>query len=154
MRKQSLVISVIIAMAVAFLCSMGFAKDAEKIMTLNSTVYKKHKKALVKFSHEAHAKDEKYGPVPCADCHHVYKDGKNVWKEGDEVQKCQECHKEAKAPKAKKGEPKMSKEEKILKYHYSAIHANCVGCHKKVAKKDPGKKEIAKCTACHPKEKK
>ena len=43
--------------------------------------------------------------------------------------------------------------ELIKKYHYSAIHANCQGCHKdlKKAKKPTGP---TACKDCHPKKKK
>jgi hypothetical protein len=81
----------------------------------------------------------------------VYQDGKNVWKEGDEVQKCEACHTEAKAPKAKEGEPKLSKAEKIKKYMYSAIHANCTGCHKELKKANKELIIPTKCAECHPK---
>jgi hypothetical protein len=83
----------------------------------------------------------------------VYKDGKNVWKEGDEVQKCAACHSEAKAPKPKEGEPKMSKAEKIKKYYYSAIHENCVGCHKANKKKGMASPGPTACKECHPQKK-
>ncbi|MCK4425118.1 MAG: cytochrome c3 family protein [Deltaproteobacteria bacterium] len=120
-------------------------------ITMDSKVYAtkaypKHKKALVTLSHAKHNVDYK---ITCTECHHVYQDGKNVWKEGDEVQKCEACHSEAKAPKAKEGEPKLSKEEKIKKYHYSAIHENCKVCHKAAVKE--GKVAPTKCTECHPK---
>lgn len=148
MRKQSLVISALVAVAVAFAFTVGFAADVKDSFNMESKVYKKRKKATVVLSHKKHNEEYK---IACADCHHVYKDGKNVWKEGDKVDKCDVCHKEAKAPKAKKGEPKMSKKEKIAKYHYSAIHENCVSCHK--AEKKKGKKAPAKCKDCHPKKK-
>ena len=125
--------------------AMATDKGPETI-TMDSKVYETHKKALVTFSHAKHNVDYK---ITCAECHHVYQDGKNVWKEGDEVQKCEVCHTGAKAPKAKEGEPALSKEEKIKGYHYSAIHENCKECHK-AAKKD-GKAAPTKCTECHPK---
>ena len=52
----------------------------------------KRTKASVELTHKQHAEAHK---VACAECHHVYKDGKNVWKQGDKVQKCSECHKAA-----------------------------------------------------------
>ncbi|NVM21274.1 MAG: cytochrome c3 family protein [Desulfobacterales bacterium] len=150
MKKRSLLMLVFAAMAVVFVFSVVYAaQQAPDNITMNSKVYKKHKKVLVNLTHKKHNVDYKIG---CTDCHHVYKDGKNVWKEGDEVQKCDACHKEAKAPKAKEGEPKLSKKEKIKGFHYSAIHANCVGCHKdlKAAAKPTGP---TVCKDCHPKKK-
>ena len=128
-----------IGLAVAFLgtalvfCVVQAAQKVPDDITMNNPVFKKHKKALVKLSHKKHAEEYK---IACADCHHVYKDGKNIWKQGDQVEKCSVCHKEAKAPKAKKGEPKMSKADKIKKYYYSAIHENCVSCQ---GRKEEGK---------------
>ncbi|MBW2259215.1 MAG: cytochrome c3 family protein, partial [Deltaproteobacteria bacterium] len=79
-----------------------------------------------------------------------FTDGKNTWKEGDAVQKCDACHAEAKAATGKDA-PKMSKKEKIQKYYYSAIHENCAGCHKALKKADATKVIPTKCTKCHPK---
>ena len=150
MKKRSLLTLAVAGMAVAFLLSVVYAaQEVADTITMNSGVYAKHKKALVNLSHKKHNVDYK---IPCMDCHHVYKDGKNVWKQGDVVQKCdvKECHSKAKAPKAKEGEKRLSRTEKARQgFHYSAIHENCVGCHK-VAKKE-GKVAPTKCVECHPK---
>ena len=122
------------------------AQEAPDNITMDNPVFGKHKKALVTLSHKKHAEDYK---IACETCHHVYEGKKNVWKKGDKVDKCTTCHKEAKAPKAKKGEPKMSKADKIKDYYYSAIHENCVGCHK--AEKKKGKNAPSACKDCHPK---
>jgi len=144
MKKQSLIVLLVAAVAVAFLFSAGYAADPADTMTMNSKVYDKHTKAQVVFSHKKHSAEYK---IACADCHHVIKDGKNTWKEGDPVQKCEACHSEAKPP-AGKDAPEMTKEQKIAKYHYTAIHENCVGCHK--AEKAKGKNAPAACKDCHP----
>ena len=99
--------------------------------------YKKDKKRPVLFSHKKHetAKDKKGYGVACTECHHVYKDGKNVWKEGDHVDKCSKCH-----------DPKKNTKEngvKVMKLQ-NAMHKNCKTCHKK-EKKGPFKK----CNQCH-----
>jgi hypothetical protein len=152
MKKRSLLTSAISLLGVVFVFSMvhATATDPADTMTMNSKVYKKHKKVLVTFTHKKHNVDYK---IACADCHHVYKDGKNVWKKTEAVQKCDACHSEAKAPKAKKGEPKIPKKEKITKYHYSAIHENCVVCHKDLKKAAKPTGPTA-CKDCHPKKKK
>ena len=127
------------------------AADTPDIITFNSKVYEsddypKHKKRLVTFNHKKHSE---YKGSSCQDCHHVYKDGKNIWKKGDEVQKCEACHTSAK--KAKGDKTKMKKAERIKKYHYDAIHANCKICHKKmIDKKSPMGKKLKKCSGCHP----
>ena len=125
------------------------AADAPENITMDSKIYSKHTKGLVQFSHKKHADQEGIG---CSDCHHVYKDGKNTWKEGDEVQKCEACHSEPAKPKGDK--TKMSKAEKIKKYHKDALHANCKGCHKKMIDKtsEMGMK-LKKCSGCHPNKK-
>jgi len=143
MRSRK-VLSLLIAVCFGLVMA-GVAVAADKgpeTITMDSKVYAKHKKSLVVFSHHKHNVDYK---VACDDCHHVYKDGKNVWKEGEAVQKCDACHSGAKAPK----EPKLSKEEQIKGYHYSAIHENCKVCHKAAAKE--GKAAPTKCGECHPK---
>ncbi|MBW2020748.1 MAG: cytochrome c3 family protein [Deltaproteobacteria bacterium] len=149
MKKRSLLVLATVALGVVFLFAIVSATEAPETITMESKVFKKHKKSLVTFTHHKHNVDYKIG---CADCHHVYKDGKNVWKEGDEVKKCDACHTEAKAPRAKKGEPKLSKKEKIKKYYYSAIHENCVGCHKGLKKAGQPTGPTA-CKGCHPKKK-
>ena len=154
MKKRLLIVLLVAALSVVFLFAVVYAtQQAPDNITMESKVYKKHKKALVNLSHKKHNVDYK---IPCNDCHHVFKDGKNVWKEGDAVQACdaKECHDKAKAPKTKKGEKKMSRTDKAKGgFHYSAIHENCVGCHKdlKKAKKPTGP---TKCAECHPKKKK
>ena len=147
--KKALLVLTALVFSVACVFSMVGAADAPKApdnIEMKSPVFKKHKKAIVTLSHKKHAEDYK---IPCDGCHHDYKDGKNVWKKGDKVEKCTACHKKAKAPKAKKGEPKMSKADKIKDYYYSAIHENCVACHK--AEKKKGKKAPSACKECHPK---
>lgn len=149
MKKRSLLALTAAALGVVFLFTLVYAtQQAPDTITMESKVYKKHKKGLVHFSHKKHNTDYK---VACTECHHLYEGGKNLWKEGDEVKKCDACHSEDKAPKAKKGEPKLSKKEKIKKYHYSAIHKNCKGCHKDLKKADKEKAVPTKCAECHPK---
>ena len=123
---------------VVFVFSLVGATDVPDNIELKSSVYKKHRKPIVTLSHKKHAEEYK---VACTDCHHVFKDGKNVWKEGDPVQKCEECHSKAKAsPDERKS---MSKEERMKVFHYDAIHENCKGCHKE-QKKGP-----ISCKDCH-----
>jgi hypothetical protein len=144
MKKRSLITLVVAAMAVMFVFAVVYAtQQAPDTITMNSKVFKTHKKTLVTFSHKKHHVDYK---IACTECHHNYVDGKNVWKDGDEVKKCDACHTEAKAPKGEK----LAKNEMIKKYYYSAIHENCKSCHKelKTAGKPTGP---TACTGCHPK---
>ena len=123
----------------------SLATDVPEAFTMKSSVYKTQKKLHQPFTHNKHAKDYK---IACADCHHVYKDGKNVYKEGDPVAKCETCHTDPEKPKKPK-DGELTKEQKIAS-HYWAIHENCVGCHKalKTEQKPTGP---TSCTECHPK---
>jgi hypothetical protein len=73
--------------------------------------------------------------VSCTECHHLYKDGRNLWKEGDHVDKWVNCH----DPAVDKG--------KTIKLQ-NAFHQNCKDCHKEAGKE--GKKApYTKCVDCH-----
>ena len=106
------------------------AADVPDEIMIENKGYKKDKKGPVKLTHKKHAVDYK---VACNDCHHVYKDGKNVWKEGEPVQKCSECH----DPKKKQGN--------TMKLQ-NAYHKNCKNCHKDSGKATAPHK---KCNDCH-----
>ena len=113
------------------------AVDVPTEIMIDNKVYKTDKKGPVKLTHQKHIKDYN---VSCTECHHVYKNGKNVWKEGDPIHKCKECHDPAK----KKGKVRKLK---------NAYHKNCKSCHKKMIAK--GKKApFKKCNQCHQKKKK
>jgi hypothetical protein len=127
----ALVLSIVLA--AAFTLAYAATKMPEKNLILKSDVFKKHKKSPVVFPHVKHK------AFKCVTCHHEYKDGKNVWKEGQEVKKCGACHQFK-----KKG--KMPKLEK-------AYHNLCIKCHKKF-KKEKKKTGPTSCSKCHPKKKK
>jgi cytochrome c553 len=148
MKKRSLFVLTAAALSVVFLFAFVYATTGTcpDTMTMESKLFPTHTKSLVTFTHQKHNVDYK---IACTECHHVPKDGKNTWKEGDAVQKCAECHKEAKAPTGADA-PKLSAAEKIQKYYYSAIHENCVGCHKKL-KAEAKPTGPTTCAKCHPK---
>ncbi|MCU0575116.1 MAG: cytochrome c family protein [Syntrophobacteraceae bacterium] len=122
------------------------AADVKDEFNIKAGLWATPTKAAVPFTHKKHAEDYK---IACADCHHVFKDGKNVWKEGDPVQKCEECHTNAEV----QGEAKLPPEEKKLNLKL-AFHNNCQGCHKKLKKDKPDTTAPITCTGCHPAEKK
>ena len=100
---------------------------------------------LVEFTHKKHHEEYK---ISCGDCHHD-KDGNPLadLKAGDDVQKCEECHTRAKAKTADKTFPGKYKKKPIDIMHLeSAIHENCIGCHK-----EKGLKTGTKCGDCHKK---
>lgn len=144
MRKVGMLMAVVIAAFLVLswnsLQSNATDNSPPAVVMINNKGYTKDRKGPVKFSHERHVKEHK---VACTECHHVYKNGKNVWKEGEPVKKCIECH----SPIKKKGQKPMD-----LMHAY---HKNCMGCHKKLAKQ--GKisqqefKKLRKCRTCHAK---
>jgi hypothetical protein len=161
MRNKILRVSVVVALATLFIAAGIYAKATPDVIPLADPAYKEHKKGVVQFEHKKHfdayAKDyPEFYKNGCGECHHDDK-GKPLTKlkDGDEVQKCIDCHKiAAEAPKGKKAKKKLSKKEKIKEYHAEALHANCKGCHKKFNKKYKPKKAPTTSTKCHPKTKK
>ena len=56
------------------------AQEAPEEIVINNEVYKTDRKGSVLFSHSEHAD----GYVEsCDGCHHEYKDGQNIWEEGN-----------------------------------------------------------------------
>jgi hypothetical protein len=158
MNKKHIMITVIVGVATLFIAAGIYAKAVPEVIKLEDPAYKEHKKGVVTFEHKKHqteyAKDfpdlYKNG---CGECHHD-KDGKplTALKEGDDVQKCIECHKiPGEAPKGKEATKKLSKKEKIKEYHAEALHENCKSCHKQFNKKYKPKKAPTTCTKCHAK---
>jgi hypothetical protein len=166
MNKKLLVWG-IVGIAVLYAGGTLCAKETPPVIELNDPAYKEHKKGVVQFEHAKHHKEyaEKYPDFyknGCGECHH---DENNKpltgLKEGDDVQRCIECHKipdemPAKLKKEMK-EKKASKEEirkKELEYQAEAMHENCTVCHREFNKKQkPQKKAPTTCTTCHPKTK-
>ena len=138
-------LTVALVMVVSFLfVSAGLyaGTTVDAVIKMDNPIYKKHKKGICEFTHEKHIKDYK---INCGECHHNDKgEPLTKLKMGDDVKLCSTCHKGVKKPKGEK----LSKKEKIVKYYKDAVHANCIGCHKK-EKKGP-----TKCKECHPKKKK
>jgi len=131
----------------AFVVGIGalLAIAADKgpdVIELKSSLWPTPTKQILPFSHKKHYDEYK---VACADCHHVYKDGKNVWKEGDQVDKCDKCHTEATI----QGEKKLPPDQQKLNLKL-AFHNNCQECHKKLKKEKPDLKIPVTCAQCHP----
>lgn len=158
MNRKLLKILVISGIALLFVVAGIYAKTVPEVIELKDPAYEEHKKGIVHFEHKKHQNEyakqyPEFYKNGCGECHHD-KDNKPLTelKEGDDVQKCIECHKiAAEAPKGKKAPKKLSKKEKIKEYHAEALHENCKGCHKKFNKKYKPKKAPTTCTTCHPK---
>lgn len=137
MKKFSLILALTLFASFTFFM-VAYAAEPDMV-TIKSKVYTKHTKPLVKFTHKKHATDYK---IACNDCHHVYKDGKNVWKKGDAVKACDSCH------NVGKGAAQLSPEEKKkLASPELALHKNCKDCHTKA--KAQGKNAPVACNQCH-----
>ena len=147
MKKGKLVSCLAIAAVFMFsaaLLALAQQKAPDEI-TIKSPLWPNPTKAAVKFDHKKHAQEYK---VACSQCHHVYKDGKNTWKEGDPVQTCEKCHTEATV----QGEVKLPPDQKKLNLKL-AFHTNCIPCHKKMKTEKPESKAPITCAGCHPSEK-
>lgn len=97
---------------------------------------------LVEFTHKKHAVDYK---ISCGKCHHDNKNQPLELKEGNEVQRCVECHSKLEKDK------KSKKDIMVLE---NAMHGNCITCHKTVniaAGDEKGRKGPAptSCGKCH-----
>jgi len=144
MNKRFLTILTVALTGMLFLsvAALTFAakQDVPDEITLQNKGYKKDKKGPVKLTHKKHSVEFK---IACVDCHHVYKDGKNVWKEGDQVDKCSKCH----------NAKKKNKKTKAMKLQNS-YHKNCKNCHKALKKEGKPTGPFKKCNGCHEKKKK
>jgi len=132
MQKKNRIFLIALA---AFLLFPVFAisdSDTPEEIIINNQGYNSDKKGPVPFGHQVHAED--YG-LACDECHHVYKSGKNVWEEGDEVEKCKTCH----DPRESKGDAKKLQ---------IAFHTNCKNCHKESGSDEAPYKT---CYGCHKK---
>ena len=112
------------------------ADDMPDEITINNEGYESKKRGPVPFSHLSHAEDY---DVACNECHHYYEDGKNIWEEGDPVNKCIDCH-------------DADESDGNIKNLRLSFHRNCKICHKNMAKE--GISEDApfkKCSGCHEK---
>jgi cytochrome c553 len=153
MSKKILLLLTILSCSVLFLAgTITAGTTVQDSFQIQSKEYSEHTYHPATLTHKKHATD--YG-AKCGDCHHDDK-GKPLadLKDGDDVQRCIECHnKPGQKPKAKKGDPKLSPEQQ-REYHAEAMHDNCKGCHKDHnddVKKKTGKKGSApvSCTKCH-----
>jgi hypothetical protein len=136
--RRKILVTLGVMVSIAMFVGVGalIAADTPDEISIKSKAFETHKKAAVKLTHKKHNVDYK---IACSECHHVYKDGKNVLKEGDPIQKCSECH----DPVTSKGNVK-----KLM----LAYHKNCQGCHKDLEAAGKPAGPTKKCNDCHAKE--
>jgi hypothetical protein len=116
--------------------AMGAAernKGSGDVLTLNNKAYKSDRKGPVTFTHRKHAMEYR---VSCWDCHHEYKDGKNVWSPWGETQQCVQCHDPGKS------------QDKVVNLQ-KAYHVNCKTCHQNLAAQKKKAGPHKKCLGCH-----
>lgn len=135
----AIVIGVFVAVGALVSAEQQTAPD---VIVIKPSIYQKLTKAPVELSHKKHAEDYK---IACDKCHHVYKDGQNVWKQGDPVQKCEACHTDATVENEKNLPPEQQKLNLKL-----AFHNNCIGCHRDLKKDNPQTTAPTACKGCHP----
>jgi hypothetical protein len=138
--------TIVLASALALICGGAALVQAEVdkgpadiTMTNPESVAKQPKPAV--FPHAKHQER-----LACGDCHHGKDDaGKQVpYTDGQKIEKCITCH---------TGDSLAGKDKGKSALH-RAGHLNCKKCHTEEAKKDEAKKELKKCSTCHPKAKK
>ncbi len=127
--------------AASFACVMFLtvgaltAAEVPEEIVIENPGYENDKFGPADFHHKKHSEEYKIG---CTECHHEYKDGKNIWKECDQVKKCNECHK----AELKKGGLE------------DAYHDNCRKCHRDLVKAGKMDKKMGSCNFCHKRNKK
>ena len=106
----------------------------DEILLNHSKVFGHPRQHSVRFSHEKHMND-----FDCLDCHHRYKDKKNVLdkselEEGSPASQCTTCHNPGSNCKLQ-----------------GVFHKLCLGCHMQLQKS--GRKSGPRlCIDCHPRE--
>jgi cytochrome c553 len=113
--------------AVFSLWALAPVFSQEEMVVVDTSSFEKPQRPPSLFRHDAH--NEKAGLDDCAECHHVYQDGKKVEDEHSIDQRCADCH----GPAAQGRVPGLTQ----------AFHANCKGCHLQ-QKKGP-----VMCGQCH-----
>ncbi len=148
MRRGTKLLTCISVAAMMVFAAAVLVIAADKVpdmITIKASLWPNPTKAAVEFSHKKHSEEYK---IACNQCHHVYQDGKNVWKEGDPVKKCEACHTEATI----QGEKKLPPDQQKLNLKI-AFHEDCLGCHQKLKKDKPDTKAPVVCAGCHPAQK-
>ncbi len=125
--KKPFFLTALLAAIFLFVAGALHAAPPTNIKIAHPEVFKKLRKGPVSFNHEQHTKVVNGN---CAECHHTYK-GK-----GEPVA-CSKCHKKHKEGK----KPSLMR----------ALHKNCMGCHKKMAKAGKPTGPARKCSGCHKK---
>lgn len=145
MKQHGIMLAVVAIVGLIMMAAFSSAQEQTPpdVITIKAGIYETLTKSPVEFTHKKHAEDYS---IACAECHHVYENGQNVWKEGDPVQKCEKCHTEATVQAEKKLPPDQQKLNLKL-----AFHNQCIPCHRDLKKENPNTIAPTTCQGCHPK---
>jgi hypothetical protein len=125
MSKKKVALYIALA-GLASLVVFGVAYAQDDILWLEHDIFEGRERPGVAFPHALHAD---YLGLDCLECHHIYRNGENVWDDSEEID-CTACH------RLEADGEKMSADK--------ALHTNCKGCHTK-----EGKGPVT-CGECHP----
>ncbi|MDA8306233.1 MAG: cytochrome c3 family protein [Deltaproteobacteria bacterium] len=117
------------------------AQKPPATITIKPSIWEKFSQPPVTFSHEKHVTEDK---IACNKCHMIYKNGKNVWKVGDPVEKCEKCHNQPTTRQVFNLTPAQKKLNLELAYHNL-----CLTCHRKVKSEHPTANAPIACAGCH-----
>jgi hypothetical protein len=150
MKKRFAILTAAACMVAVFLAAGLYAGTADScadvIKMENQEAFEQHRMPIVEFDHGAHLKADPDGlGIGCGECHHDENGEPLVdLKPGGDVQGCFECHDGTGA-----GTPKdfmgPAPDAEALNSYYTAVHVNCVGCHK-----EQGGPKV--CNECHVRE--
>jgi hypothetical protein len=110
MRKPMLVV---LTLLVGIVLALATAWSQDDMTVVDNAAFDNPQRTPSVFVHDSH--NETVGIDDCAECHHVYEDGKRVEGESSEDQSCSDCH----DLQGSGGQPSLVK----------AFHTNCKGCH-------------------------
>ena len=97
---------------------------------LESQSFQRREKGPVLFRHQSH----EAARIACTACHHDYVNGRNVWRQGQPVAACAECH-------------QVRPQAGMLDLK-NAFHRQCKGCHLKT--RQQGRRAgPSRCEECH-----
>lgn len=132
--------TVVLASALAFLVGGAVLANAEADKGPADITINADGKKPATFPHAKHQE-----AIKCGECHHGKDDaGKKVdYADGQKIEKCAACHTGDMLKDKVKGSTAIQR----------AGHGNCKACHDEQAKADPAKKDLKKCSTCHPKKK-
>jgi hypothetical protein len=128
--RLAYVTGLLLGMLVLWEAQAGVLTEPPAMSLLKIPVPGPRRKAPVQFSHRVH---EARG-MACTQCHHEYQGRRNVWHQGQPVQKCQACH--SLRPEAGRLDLK------------NAFHRQCKGCHLQVEQQGQRSGPIT-CQGCH-----